>query len=85
MITRQKISPPELAARWGVDAHKVLCWIRSGELKAVNLATTLAGRPRYAIDEREIELFELRRSTTGPAPAPRRRRARDLQIIEFFQ
>ncbi len=33
IATRTKISPPDLAARWGIDAHKILSWIRSGELR----------------------------------------------------
>ena len=36
-------SPPEIAERFGVDAHKVLGWIRRGELRALNVATTTGG------------------------------------------
>jgi excisionase family DNA binding protein len=39
-------TPPEIARRLGVGPEKVLAWIRSGELAAVNLATTRHGRPR---------------------------------------
>jgi hypothetical protein len=79
-----KVSPPELARRYKVDPSKIIGWIKSGELPAVNLATRSTGRPRYAIDERDIELFELRRSATPPPKATRRQRRKDTQVIEFF-
>lgn len=80
---RTKLSPPQLAAQWGVDVHKVVGWIRSGELRAINLATDRNGRPRYAIDQADIAVFEASRAVTPPAPRPRRRR-KDPQIHEFF-
>ena len=82
---RTKLTPPELAARWGIDCHKVLQWIRSGELKAIDAATKLGGRPRFLIDESDIAAFELRRTVGGSAPTPRRRRAKDKGIIEFIK
>lgn len=33
---RTKLSPPELAKRWGIDPAKVIAWIHSGELRAIN-------------------------------------------------
>jgi len=32
------MTPPELAKFWGVSPDKILAWIRSGELKATNVA-----------------------------------------------
>ncbi len=84
IATRQKITPVEYAARLGVDPHKILAWIRSGELHAINAATSQAGRSRFLIDERDIELFERRRATDGPVQAPRRRRVKNPEITEFF-
>ena len=42
---RTKSTPPQLAAEWGIDTHKIIGWIRSGELRAINVATTRTGRP----------------------------------------
>jgi transposase len=84
IATRQKISPPELAKRWGIDSHKILGWIRSGEMKAIDVSTRQGGRPRYAIDEADILAFENRRAVGGPVKAPRRRRAKQQDVIEFF-
>jgi hypothetical protein len=80
---RKKITPPALAAQWGVDVAKILHWIRSGELRAVNLATDPNGRPRYAIDQADILAFELSRQVQPPPPRVRRRRA-DPAVHQFF-
>ena len=41
----------QIAERLGVKKSKVLAWIRSGELVAVNLATKQQGQPRYHVSE----------------------------------
>jgi excisionase family DNA binding protein len=80
---RTKISPPELARRWGISVDKVRAWIRSGELRAVNAARRPGGRPRWLIGLEDLEAFERRRSAPRPAPA---RRPRDdaRGVIAFF-
>jgi hypothetical protein len=82
---RTKFTPPEVARRWGVDAAKVIAWIRSGELRAIDAATRRGGRPRYLIDAVAIADFEALRATVPPAPrAVRRRRSRPAEVVEFF-
>lgn len=72
---RRKITPPELAARWGVAPEKILFWIKSGELRAMDASLLrCGGRPRYLIDEDDIEAFELMRQATPPLPSPSRRK-----------
>ena len=80
---RTKLTPPQLAAMWGIDVAKVLHWIKSGELRAINVASDRNGRPRYAIDMADIAVFEARRAVQPPAPRIRRRRA-DPGVIQFF-
>lgn len=80
--TRTKLTPPKVARRYGVSPEKVIGWIRRGELHAMNAATRLDGRPRYLIDIRDLEAFELRRSAT-PVPKSKRRR-QELGITEYF-
>ncbi len=81
---RRKLTPPEVARRFGVGADKVLIWIRNGELRAVNVATLASGRPRYAIDPADLAAFEQRRAVQAkPAAAPRRRKA-PAGVIEYF-
>ena len=80
---KTKLTPPELARQWGIDVQKVLHWIKAGELRAVNLATRRDGRPRYAIDQADIAIFEASRTVQPPTPRMRRRRV-DPNIIQFF-
>lgn len=76
--TNTKFTPPQLARLWGIGYDKVVAWIRSGELRAINAATTPGGRPRYLIDEADIKSFELRRAVSPPPPPqPRKRRHTD--------
>ncbi|MFZ1934333.1 MAG: DNA-binding protein [Thermoguttaceae bacterium] len=81
---KTKLTPPELARQWGIDVAKVLTWIRSGELRAVNLATRRDSRPRYAIDVADIALFEAARAVQPPTPRVRRRQRVDPSVIQFF-
>jgi excisionase family DNA binding protein len=78
-------TPPELAKQYGVSPDKVLAWIRAGELRAINVATRLGGRPRYRISEEDLAAFEARRAAR---PSPKRQRpARPREandVIEFF-
>jgi excisionase family DNA binding protein len=81
----RKLTPPEVARRYGVSHDKVLSWIRSGELRAVNITTTLGGRPRYVIDEVDLAAFEARRAVGTTVPANGKRRKRIAEgVIEFF-
>jgi hypothetical protein len=81
--SRKKLTPPQLAALWGIDVQKVLHWVKTGELKAINLATDRNGRARYAIDVADIAIFEASRSVQPPPPRVRRRRV-DPTIHQFF-
>ena len=82
--SRTKLTPPQYAQRLGADVHRVLGWIRNGELRAVNVATRTTGRPRYRIDEIDIAAFEARRSATPAPKVPRQRKRQDPEIITFF-
>ena len=81
----RKLTPPLLAKRWGVSAEKVLTFIHSGELRAVDVAAKGSSRPRYVIDEKDVATFEARRANTSNAkPQPRRRRKNSGDVVEFF-
>lgn len=79
---RQKVTPPQYAARLGCKPSKVLAWIVSGELRAIDAAAVRGSRPRYLIDEADISAFEAGRTVTAPAPATPRRRK--LSVKEYF-
>jgi len=78
------LTPPQVADRFGVDAHKVLHWIRRGELRAIDVATVQGGRPRYRISPTELAAFELRRSSAPEPRITRCRRRKDPHVVEFF-
>jgi Helix-turn-helix domain len=65
-------TPPEVAKRFRVNADKILGFIRRGELRAMNVAANLSGRPRYRIALADVQAFETRRQA-GSVPVTRRR------------
>jgi hypothetical protein len=84
-LARRKVTPPQLATEWGIAPKKVTDWIDSGELRAVNVATSLGGvKPRWLIDRADIEAFERSRASSAPPPpAPRSRRSKSA-VKDFF-
>lgn len=81
---RLKLTPPELARRWGISSDKVRAWIRSGKLAAIDAATRPGGRPRFLIDVRDLAAFEAARRVHTKVPTKRRPRQRDAGVINFF-
>jgi hypothetical protein len=69
-----------------VSADKVLGWIYSGELRAVNVAARRGGRPRWRIDVADLALFEQAREAVPEPAAARtpRRRGQAAGVIEYF-
>ena len=84
MVARTKLKPSELARLWGIDVDRVLTWIRSGELRAIDASSHAAKRPRYLIDRSDIDDFDRRRTVATVTPRPRRRKRRSPGAIEFF-
>jgi hypothetical protein len=71
-----------VARRYRVGEDKVRAWIARGELKAVNTAMALCGKPRWVITPEAIEEFEKARRGGPAAKPPRRRRRREL--VDFY-
>ena len=82
MPTDRASTPPVVARQLGVDAHKVLRWIASGELRAVNVGD--GTRPRWRIMADDLRAFLDRRAAQPAAKQARRRRKVDPAVIEFF-
>jgi len=78
------ISPPELAKRYGCKPSRVIAWIRSGELVALNLASPGCARPRYRITPEAITAFEQAKSTAPPPPKKSKRYRSPVTVREFF-
>lgn len=79
-------TPPELARELGVAAEKIIAWIRSGELAAIDVSERRGnGRPRYRVRAEEWRQFLERREVGAePTPCPRARRPRRPDYIEFI-
>jgi hypothetical protein len=60
----------------------VRAWIGRGELKAINTATALCGKPRWVVTVESLAEFERRRAG-GPPPKPERRRKRSYAVDYF--
>lgn len=75
----------DLQNRYGVTVHTVLGWIKTGELRAVNVGRRLgAKKPRWRITEEALQEFELLRTPNPPLPRARRRK-RQAEVIEFYK
>ena len=75
----------DLTIRFGVTVHTVLAWIRSGELKAVNVGRTPARKkPRWRITEQALAQFEAARTPAPPVPRAKRRKQPE-GVFEFYK
>src|SRR5437660_1713006 len=70
------LTPPEAAALLRVKPDRLINFIRSGELRASNIATKLSGRPRFRIAKADLQLFLDRRAAASVSIPPSRRRKR---------
>ena len=75
-------TPPVVARQLGVDSHKVLRWIASGQLRAVNVGD--GSRPRWRIMPDDLQAFLERRAAQPAVKATRRRRKVDAAVTEYF-
>ena len=65
----------DVASRYGVTIRTVMNWVRSGELRAMNMGRTITSKkPRWRIREADLKAFEILRISVTPAPKNRRRK-----------
>jgi excisionase family DNA binding protein len=74
----------DLCQRYAVNEHTVLGWIRSGELRAVNVGRRPGKKkPRWRVPQAALDAFEASRTPTAPPPRKaRRKRAGD--VVAFY-
>jgi excisionase family DNA binding protein len=81
---RTYITVLEAAQELGVNEGTVLAWIRSGELRAVNVSCRQNGRrPTWRISRERLQEF-LRRREVGPPVVKTRRPRYDGSYTRFF-
>ncbi|WP_146435315.1 helix-turn-helix domain-containing protein [Blastopirellula retiformator] len=71
-IAERRFTPAEVAKSYGVHEHKVHEWIRSGELRATNVARRGSTKPRWKIRASDWEAFEELRRNRKQEKSPAR-------------
>lgn len=78
------LSPPAVARKLGVCPSKILRWIKTGQLRGIDISETPGtGRPRYRVDPLDLATFLDQRSVSPPSPSRRRRRQPD-GVHQYF-
>jgi len=81
----RKLSPPAVGKIYGVSPERVIGWIRTGELVAIDVSSKPGvGRPRYRIDVLDLAAFDAARQVVSVVK-PTRRRRKDDTVIQFFK
>lgn len=70
-----RLTPPAIAKELGVAPEKVCQWIKSGELRAFNFATTKNGVKRFAVSRQDLDEFIRSRAYTPITETVRRKRS----------
>lgn len=73
-----------VAESLGMRQDAVLTLIRSGQLKAFNVALKPGGKPRWRIAADALQEFIASRTYQPTAPRRRRRRTQDKKIRKYF-
>jgi hypothetical protein len=82
-IPGRGLTVADVARRYRVGEDKIRNWIASGQLRALNVASTLCGRRRWVVLPESLAEFEDQRAGGPPVkPAPRRRRRAEL--VDYF-
>lgn len=79
------LSVREVTERFAVNEHTVLGWIRSGELRAINVGRSPdKKKPRWRITSEALAAFEQLRTPMPPLPRTQRKR-QQADVIEFYK
>lgn len=78
------VNPPTVARMLGINVDKILTWIHTGELRAIDVSTTRGQRPRWRISRESLDAFLTRRSATPPPKKQRRRRKPDSESVTQY-
>ena len=79
---RTALTPPQVARQLGVDAATVIGWIRAGQLKASNVGKG-GSRPRYRIQQKELDAFMKSREPQAAASTKRRSKQPAGDVVFF--
>lgn len=68
------LTPRDVAELYGTNETKILSWIKSGELRAIDVSARRGERPRWRISPQALEQFEAARSSQPTVATPPRSR-----------
>jgi hypothetical protein len=85
MLTPRYLTPGDIAERYGCRDSKVIGWIKSGELRAIDTSSRRGAKPRWKISPEALAAFEAARaSQPAPAtPARKQRRQPAAHVMDF--
>jgi hypothetical protein len=72
----------EVARRYRISPDKVRALIARGELRAINTASVLCGKPRWVVTPEALAEFERRRAGGPPPEAPRRKKRKP--VVDYY-
>ena len=79
------LSLPETAKLLRINESKLIHWIRTGELTAIDLSQNRNQRPRWKVSREELDRFlRSRQSTPAPEPPKRQRKKTTASKRKFF-
>jgi excisionase family DNA binding protein len=78
-----RLTPPQVAKRYGVSPDTVRSWIERGELRAVNIGNGTV-KPRYRIEPAALADFDKRRTADKTPPQKRpKKKPTGLTVTKF--
>jgi len=78
------LSPPQVGQIVGVTPEKIIAMIRSGELRAIDVATRGSRRPRFRVRPEDLESWARGRQAVPTPTPPAPRRSQRSGIKEFY-
>ncbi len=78
---RGRLTPPQVAERYGASPDTVRGWIERGELRAVNIARPGSKRARYRIEPDALDEFDRKKVPNVAPPTPKRRRVKMPKLL----
>jgi len=76
-----RLTPPQVAERYGVSPDTVRKWIEQGDLRAIDVAAVGSKRARYRIEAEALADFDKRKIPDVAPPTPRRRRSKTPKLL----
>ncbi len=75
----------DIAARYNVGNHRVLYWIKNGDLRALNVSEGTGQKARWRILEEDLLAFEATRALPPQEKnKPSRRRSKGGYEFQYF-